>query len=196
MLVLLVVGYNVYRHLAGWRKPQLQRPIVRLLLIVPLYSVTSWFGLVFPTADPYVTTVRDCYEAFVVWCFLTLVLEYCGGDGAAIQKIEQQPPLKQPWPCCMLPRLTLNARFLRLCKQGVIQFVVVKPVMAVVSLVLLATGKYDSTGWTVVFLIVYNLSYSCALYALLLFYMSTRSFLAPFKPLIKFTAFKVVVFVP
>lgn len=32
-------------------------------------------------------TVRDCYEAYVVYCFLALVLSYCGGDSACVQHL-------------------------------------------------------------------------------------------------------------
>ena len=42
--------------------------------------------------------------------------------------------------------------------------------------------------------IIYNLTYTTALYALLLFYMGTHDLLAPFKPMLKFTVVKLVVF--
>lgn len=42
--------------------------------------------------------------------------------------------------------------------------------------------------------IVYNLTYTTALYALLLFYMGTHELLAPFNPMLKFTVVKLVVF--
>ena len=42
--------------------------------------------------------------------------------------------------------------------------------------------------------IIYNITYTVALYALLLFYMGTHELLAPFNPLLKFTVVKMVVF--
>ena len=42
--------------------------------------------------------------------------------------------------------------------------------------------------------IVYNLTYTMALYALVLFYMGTHELLAPFNPMLKFTVVKLVVF--
>ena len=42
--------------------------------------------------------------------------------------------------------------------------------------------------------ILYNVTYTCALYALLLFYMGTHELLAPFNPLLKFAVVKSVVF--
>lgn len=42
--------------------------------------------------------------------------------------------------------------------------------------------------------IIYNFTYSAALYALLLFYLGTHELLAPFNPLLKFAMVKMVVF--
>lgn len=38
-------------------------------------------------------TVRDCYEAFVVYSFLTLILEHAGGDYNCIEQIKHLPPV-------------------------------------------------------------------------------------------------------
>lgn len=45
--------------------------------------------------------------------------------------------------------------------------------------------------WITVF---YNITYSMALYALLLFYLGTHELLAPFNPLIKFILVKSIIF--
>jgi hypothetical protein len=42
--------------------------------------------------------------------------------------------------------------------------------------------------------IIYNVTYTLALYALVLFYMGTHELLAPFNPLLKFAVVKAVVF--
>lgn len=42
--------------------------------------------------------------------------------------------------------------------------------------------------------IIYNVTYTMALYALVLFYMGTHELLAPFNPLLKFAVVKAVVF--
>ncbi len=39
-------------------------------------------------------TVRDCYEAFVVYSFLTLILEHAGGDYNCIEQIKHLPPVR------------------------------------------------------------------------------------------------------
>lgn len=42
--------------------------------------------------------------------------------------------------------------------------------------------------------VVYNITYSVALYALVLFYLGTHDLLAPYNPLLKFALVKSVVF--
>lgn len=37
--------------------------------------------------------IRDCYEAFVVYSFLTLILEHAGGDYNCIEQIKHLPPV-------------------------------------------------------------------------------------------------------
>lgn len=46
----------------------------------------------------------------------------------------------------------------------------------------------------VTLLVVYNTSYSVALYGLLMFYKATKPLLTPFKPVQKFVAVKSVIF--
>lgn len=48
------------------------------------------------------------------------------------------------WPhlTCCLPTMQVDGFFLRRCKQGTLQFVLLKPVMAVLTLLLYAAGDY------------------------------------------------------
>jgi hypothetical protein len=62
---------------------------------------------------------------------------------------------------------------------GTLQFCVVKPLMAMIVIVLDANGQYDDSQLTfkgayLYILIIYNISISVALYALIMFYAATR----------------------
>ena len=59
---------QIVQHLRHYTEPLFQRYIVRIVFMVPFYSATSFFSLLFPVAAPYLDTVRDCYE--VRRCFL------------------------------------------------------------------------------------------------------------------------------
>eukprot|EP00612_Vaucheria_litorea_P001925 CAMPEP_0171458112 /NCGR_PEP_ID=MMETSP0945-20130129/3918_1 /TAXON_ID=109269 /ORGANISM="Vaucheria litorea, Strain CCMP2940" /LENGTH=313 /DNA_ID=CAMNT_0011983849 /DNA_START=341 /DNA_END=1282 /DNA_ORIENTATION=- len=134
------------------------------------------------------------YEAFVVYAFFTLILEYAGGDYNCSERMKHLPPVSHPPPLCFLSPVRRDAYLLRLTKQGVVQFVVIKPIMAIAGLVALAGGFYFDDIFQVILLVVYNVTYSVALYCLLIFYLAIQSLLTPFQPVQKFFAVKAIVF--
>ena len=54
----------VYLHLTHWYMPQVQKYVVRILWMVPLYAVQSWLSLRFHSSRIYIDTIRDFYEAY------------------------------------------------------------------------------------------------------------------------------------
>lgn len=95
--------------------------------------------------------------------------------------------------------LILCRRFIRRCKQGCLQFVFLKPVLVIITLILYEKGKYEDGNFNptqsyLYLTIIYTISYSVALYALVLFYMACRDLLHPFNPVPKFVIIKSVVF--
>ncbi|TRZ02250.1 hypothetical protein DNTS_034027 [Danionella cerebrum] len=93
-IALLLTCHQIYMHLRYYRSPKEQRHIVRILFIVPIYAFDSWLSLLFFTNDQYYVyfdTVRDCYEAFVIYNFLSLCYEYLGGESAIMAEIRGKP---------------------------------------------------------------------------------------------------------
>jgi hypothetical protein len=191
----LLSVYNIVQHLAHYSRPQLQRYIVRILVIVPVYALGSLLSLTFVNQALYFDSIRDCYEAFVVYSFLALVLSFAGGESVCVLKMQSEPDIRHPWPInlCFEP-LGRDGRLLRLCKRATLQFVFVKPFFAALSLIMLACGKYHTLAYQLILVVVYNVSYSLALYGLWVFYLATRHILQPFNPVLKFFAVKSVVF--
>jgi hypothetical protein len=87
-----------------------------------------------------------------------------------------------------------DARLIRKCKQGVLQFVLIKPVFAIISMVMIPLQLYFNPGYQAFMLLVYNVSYAIALYSLFIFYLATKVLLTQFKPVMKFVAVKSIVF--
>ena len=143
--------------------------------------------------------MRDCYEAFVIYNFLSLCYEYLGGEGNIMSEIRGRP-IKSSyfWCTCCLAGHSYNIGTLRFCKQGTLQFCFIKPVMSVVVIILQAYGLYQDGDWSsegyFAITIIYNISISVALYALFLFYYATRDLLRPFDPALKFFSVKSVIF--
>ncbi|XP_068160792.1 transmembrane protein 184ba [Antennarius striatus] len=200
---LILTCHQIYMHLRFYSSPKEQRHIVRILFIVPIYAFDSWLSLLFFTNDQYYVyfdTVRDCYEAFVIYNFLSLCYEYLGGESAIMAEIRGKPIESScVYGTCCIRGKAYSIGFLRFCKQATLQFCVVKPLMAVITVVLQAYGKYKDGDFNVAsgylyVTIIYNISVSLSLYALFLFYFSTRDLLSPYSPMLKFFMVKSVIF--
>ncbi|OWA53868.1 Transmembrane protein 184B [Hypsibius exemplaris] len=202
-LSLLITCFQIYKHLRFYNNPNEQRWIVRILFMIPIYALDSWISLLFIDKEGYYVyfnTVRDCYEAFVIYSFLCLCHEYIGGESNIMAEIRGKP-IKSSWAAgtCCLKGKSYTIGFLRFCKQATLQFCVVKPVMAIVTVILQAFKKYSDGNWSptmgyLYITLIYNFSISLALYALFMFYTATHDLLRPYKPLLKFVIVKSVIF--
>jgi hypothetical protein len=135
--------------------------------IVPIYGFDSWLSLLFFNNEHlyiYFDTVRDCYEAFVIYSFLSLCYEYLGGEGSIMSELRGKPikysTIQLPkvpsfiylfylscrsnfmYCTCCLSGKTYTIGFLRFCKQATLQFCLVKPVMAILTIILQSMGLY------------------------------------------------------
>ncbi|XP_040446067.1 transmembrane protein 184A isoform X2 [Falco naumanni] len=200
---LIITFHQIYTHLRNYTVPKEQRYIIRILFIVPVYAFDSWLSLLLLGSHQYYVyfdSVRDCYEAFVIYSFLSLCFEYLGGESTIMTEIRGKPIASSCfYGTCCLQGMSYSIGFLRFCKQATLQFCVVKPLMAVITIVLQAFGKYHDGDFNVrsgylYITIIYNFSVSLALYALFLFYFATMDLLRPFKPVLKFITIKAVIF--
>ncbi|KAL3981784.1 Organic solute transporter Ostalpha family protein [Acanthocheilonema viteae] len=200
---LLITSYQIYQHLRWYTCPVEQRWIVRILFIVPMYSLDSWLSLLFLSNNVYVyfNAIRDCYEAFVIYSFLSLCYEYLGGESNIMAEIRGKPirPITYYTCTCCLAGKQYTIEFLRFCKQATLQFCIIKPIMATLTVILMMMGKYEDGNWNgdqgyLYITIVYNVSISLALYGLFLFYTATRDLLSPYQPVLKFLTVKSVIF--
>ncbi|KFZ67925.1 Transmembrane protein 184A, partial [Podiceps cristatus] len=204
---LIITFHQIYTHLRNYTVPKEQRYIIRILFIVPVYAFDSWLSLLLLGSHQYYVyfdSVRDCYEAFVIYSFLSLCFEYLGGESTIMTEIRGKPIASSCfYGTCCLQGMSYSIGFLRFCKQATLQFCIVKPLMAIVTIILQAFGKYHDgdfnslssvqSGYLYI-TIIYNFSVSLALYALFLFYFATMDLLRPFEPVLKFITIKAVIF--
>lgn len=54
--------------------------IIRVLFMVPIYSVVSFLSYYFYTRAVYFEVIRDCYEAFAIASFFSLLCAYIAPD--------------------------------------------------------------------------------------------------------------------
>ncbi|XP_027353479.1 transmembrane protein 184B-like [Abrus precatorius] len=191
---------HIYRHLLNYTEPTYQRFIVRIIFMVPVYALMSFLSLVLPDSSIYFNSILEVYEAWVIYNFLSLCLAWVGGPGAVVISLSGR--VLKPSLClmtCCFPPIPLDGRFIRKCKQGCLQFVILKPILVVVTLILYARGKYEDGNFSpkqayLYLTIIYTISYTMALYVLALFYMACKDLLQPFNPVPKFIMIKSVVF--
>ncbi|XP_077383640.1 transmembrane protein 184A isoform X1 [Festucalex cinctus] len=200
---LLITCHQIYTHLCSYTVPNEQRYIIRILLIVPIYAFDSWLSLLFISNNQYYVyfdSVRDCYEAFVIYNFLSLSFEYLGGESAIMSEIRGKPIQSSClYGTCCLGGMSYSIGFLRFCKQATLQFCIVKPIMAAITIILQAYGRYHDgdfnvNGGYLYITIIYNFSVSLSLYALFLFFFATSDLLRPYEPVLKFLTIKSVIF--
>ncbi|KAL6560646.1 hypothetical protein OROGR_004205 [Orobanche gracilis] len=191
---------HIYKHLLNYTEPIYQRYTVRIIFMVPVYALMSFLSLVLNESTIYFNSIREIYEAWVIYNFLSLCLAWVGGPGSVVVSLSGKF-LKPNWclMTCCFPPIPLDGRFIRRCKQGCLQFVILKPILVVVTLILYAKGEYEDGNFNplqsyLYLTIIYTISYSVALYALALFYVACRDLLDPFNPVPKFIIIKSVVF--
>jgi hypothetical protein len=112
-----------YRH-------KLQRFYIMILWMVPIYAIQSWLALYFWPQKVYLETSRECYEAYVIYAFVKMLMEALGDTEAdqikALEEIgrEQERENVHHLAMCFnpcMPKWKLGKQFLRWTQVGVLQ---------------------------------------------------------------------------
>eukprot|EP01102_Stenamoeba_stenopodia_P013767 TRINITY_DN4505_c0_g1_i1.p1 TRINITY_DN4505_c0_g1~~TRINITY_DN4505_c0_g1_i1.p1 ORF type:complete len:457 (+),score=78.46 TRINITY_DN4505_c0_g1_i1:212-1582(+) len=188
----------IYKHLRYYTQPQHQRYIIRILLMVPIYSSYSIASIFWPSMRLYFALLRDCYEAYVLYGFFVLCVNYAGGVERLESKMLEQAELQLPFPLNCF-RVQPNAKLLLHCRRGLLQYVLIRPIAAIVAIFAEIFHIYHEGNFSFKYIYVYttilnNISVTIALYCLVLFYLAIFEELKPYKPVLKFLCIKVVVF--
>ena len=69
----------------------MQGYIVRILLMVPIYSIDCFLSLRFLSGAVYFTTTRELYEAYTLFNFVEFLMTYLN-NYAVVQEIERDMP--------------------------------------------------------------------------------------------------------
>ena len=201
----LILSFRlVYLHLSHWYMPEVQKYVVRIVWMVPLYAVQSYLSLQHRTARFYIDALRDMYEAFVIASFLYYLIELLGGQEALVRTLESkrvtQPHLgKHQWPMkYILDDWQLGMEFMLQCKHGVLQYVVVKTVATIMTFMFQMTETYGEGEfkWNKAYpylAFIMNTSVMYALYVLvMLFHAVNQELKHPinWQPLGKFLCVK------
>ncbi|KAL4778294.1 organic solute transporter Ostalpha-domain-containing protein [Aspergillus varians] len=201
LVATLLSSLSIWLQTKNYRKPLLQRYVVRILLMVPIYAASSWASIISLKASLWLAPIRDVYEAFTIYTFFQLLINFLGGERAVIIMMHGRPPIQHAWPLNhFLSKVDISDPHTFLAvKRGILQYTWLKPVLAIVSIIMKATDTYKegylglSSGylWTG---ILYNISVTISLYSLALFWVCLHNDLTPFRPVPKFLCVKLIIF--
>lgn len=217
VLIALVISLCLmFEHLSAYNQPEEQKFLIGLILMVPVYALVSLLSLLDSDAAFNYEVVRDCYEAFALYCFERYLIACLGGEDNTIKFMESKSlitssiPLieesytygivEHPFPLnCILREWYLGPDFYQAVKIGIVQYMILKPICAILAIFFQFLGVYGEGkfewGYAYPYLaLVLNFSQSWALYCLIQFYSVIKDKLSPIKPLAKFLTFKSIVF--
>ncbi|XP_071715430.1 protein LAZ1-like isoform X1 [Rutidosis leptorrhynchoides] len=208
--------YLLFEHLSAYKNPEEQKFLFGIILMAPCYAVESFVSLLNPSISVDIGILRDCYEAFAMYCFGRYLVACLGGEDRTIEFLEREgragpktPLLEQshengtlkhifPFNLFLKP-WRLGQRVYLIIKIGIVQYMIIKAVTAALAVILEAFDVYCEgdfklgCGYPYV-AVVLNFSQTWALYCLVMFYEITADELAHIHPLAKFLTFKSIVF--
>ncbi|KAL5714648.1 hypothetical protein ACHQM5_016579 [Ranunculus cassubicifolius] len=215
-VALLLSSYLIIEHIVAYNQPEEQKFLIGLILMVPVYASESFVSLWNPNAAFICQIMRDCYEAFALYCFERYLIACLGGEENTIKfmetqdQIESDIPLleatysdgsiRHPFPLnCFLRPWYLGPDFYQAVKIGIVQYMILKMICALLAIVfelfgVYGEGKFEWTYGYPYLAVVLNFSQTWALYCLVQFYTVIKDKLEPIKPLYKFLTFKSIVF--
>jgi len=181
------------------RNPKEQWKIIYILAMTPLFAISSFVGLIEWDANETfimcLDSVKECYEAWVILSFLTLMYSLAGislskktiPPNLAKKHIHQIAPLSwflSDWP--------VNTSTLSNLRMWCVQFILLRPILSIISVYLESVERYEE--FSMYFSVALNISVTLAVYALMMFYHTFEEELASQRPLAKFLCIKGVVF--
>lgn len=233
VITLVLSIREMLSHLYNWYAPDVQKFVVRILFMVrmlvvavvcivaliltipplgfqvPLYSVQSWLSLRFHgPARVYIDTLRDLYEAYVIQSFVYYLIELLGGEDRMAEILARKDDHfgehgKFMKKLLRIERWQMGQDFLLQVKHGVLQYVVIKTFLTLLTtFVLLPSGLYGegTFSWDYAYAyltVILNISVLYAMYCLVKLFHAVKSDLrspVDWHPLGKFLCVKGVVF--
>ena len=175
-LILISLPYLLLQ-LANYNQPHVQVYVVRILFMVPVYSIESWLAMRFHNKAIYIETLRDFYESYVLYSFLQFLIQVLGGEETLVLMLKDKSPTRgahiwglqwcvKPWLMGQPVRRTVyehddesgrkralkqihwKSPFFIKCKFGVLQYVLCKILCSVLVLLLEWRGLYQEGDFT------------------------------------------------
>ncbi|KAF2791901.1 DUF300-domain-containing protein [Melanomma pulvis-pyrius CBS 109.77] len=211
-LAVAIAFFLVLRHATHYLKPYEQKHIIRILVMIPIYAVVSFLSYLYYHHAIYFELLRDCYEAFAIASFFTLMCHYIAPNlHEQKEYFRNVQPKNWVWPLNWMQKCTggENKGFLRRPRSGltwfnvvwiaIFQYCFIRPFFTVVAVLAQTQGKYCQSSkdpryayiWVAGFEAI---SVTIAMYCVIQFYVQLKDDLAPHRPFLKVLCIKLVIF--
>lgn len=186
--------YSQSMQILNYRVPSQQRLILRIQILVPIFSISTLVSVVAPNiANIYTDPIREIYEALVIYQFFSYLTIRLGGERNIIVNIAPKyPALKHAIPIfgSLMPLIDLSdPHDFGMLKKGVLQYVWFKPLYCI-GLIICELLNFRSLWLD----LIYNVSVTWSLYCLAMFWRCLYDELSRFKPWPKFMCVKIIIF--
>ncbi|KAL2357835.1 organic solute transporter subunit alpha/Transmembrane protein [Cryomyces antarcticus] len=212
LISVCITFWLIFRHATHYLKPWEQKHIIRILLMIPIYSTVSFLSYYYYKHAIYFEVMRDCYEAFAIASFFTLLCHYIAPN-LHEQKdfFRQLTPKNWFWAVFGMQKLTggqdrgplrkprSGLTWFNVIWIGVFQYCFIRITFTIVSVTTQAAGRYCESSLNPAFAHIWVMvfeggSVSVTMFCLIQFYLQLKVDLAEHRPFLKVICIKLVIF--
>eukprot|EP01083_Nonionella_stella_P014646 41127_1 len=202
----LISFWHMMNHIRKLNEPMIQRKIIAIMWMIPIYSISSWLGLVFVGAQTYLSLIKDLYEAYIIYTFLSFLIAVLarGNRNAVINLLAEhadhmKPPIKFRFWAKKQTFTSARHKAEAVLDQNqflCMQFVLLRPITSIAQIICDAihesTWDYHYPQFYIMWIV--NISIFFAFTGLIRFYHVVKNDLNWINPFAKFLCIKGVVF--
>ncbi|KAH9835097.1 DUF300-domain-containing protein [Teratosphaeria destructans] len=209
---IIIAMVLVMGHATHYLRPWEQKHIIRILLMIPIYSGVSFLSFVYYRKAVYWEVIGNCYEAFAIASFFTLLCHYIAPNlheqkeyfrGIQVknwflgvfwlQKCtggENRGPFRKP---------RSGLTWFNIIWIGVFQYCFIRVAFTIAAVITQYFGVYCEASLSPVFAHIWVTAFEAAsvtvaMFCLIQFYIQLKDDLAEHKPFLKVLCIKLVIF--
>ncbi|KAI5362131.1 Putative organic solute transporter subunit alpha/Transmembrane protein [Septoria linicola] len=212
-LISVVISlFLIWRHATHYLVPGEQKHIIRILFMVPVYSVVSFLSYLYYRHAVYFDVLRDCYEAFAISSFFALLCHYVAPTlHDQKEYFRGVVPVNWFWGVFGLQKCTggkdkgilrrprSGLTWFNVIWVGIFQYCFIRVFFTIVSVITEAFDKYCEASLSPAFAHIWVLAFEClsvtiAMFMVVQFYIQLKADLAEHRPFLKVLSIKLVIF--
>lgn len=208
----IIALFLIFKHATHYLRPWEQKHIIRILFMIPIYSTVSFLSFIFYRRAVYFQVLRDCYEAFAIASFFTLLCHYVAPNLHEQKNyFRTLTPINWFWGVFGLQKCTggqnkgpfrkprSGLTWFNIIWIGVFQYCFIRVLFTIVSVTTEYNGLYCESSLSPAFAHIWTLAFQAAavtiaMFCIVQFYLQLRGDLAAHRPFLKVLCIKLVIF--